>query len=1435
MNLTTKHKKYRILKFENSYCDVQDIATNQFHKCFRLDEHKVGDIVYLFNAGINIHTGNPFFKYSVLNTYEKDKEYDFEIVAEIDNNLTIEDEYKNQFRVPKSFKDFDNQDYITLKIEKLELEKNKLKFISKNKLNDNVDFSIFEFNKVYSFKIDAITSSNNGLNFVNSLYEGNKYSFLIPQSIKDLKIGDTVEVNLYRNKEGETKLNFTRKFIAKRFYTIGQKYSFEIEEITINSFNDLEVWKLVDPATNFKQDYYPSYDKSFVDAKQEYSTGDTIDLIVTNITDKGILYLITKLANNFERTRYVIEEIFDNLQITNYLQEYFYDLEQFIEEEDENNFIEQYKSGSNLWLFSYFTLLDKLIYLELEDGEFIQVNTIIDIYTKLEKWMLLSGYMNNFSPDKKSDILKKSKQKSGKLIALKSAIDLYLESKNEEYVAELVQQLNNTPVLLDDQKATLIELFRISHLINTDDYNLDTLHTLYKFLNVGVGIYDDDDIFKITSALETKIISYKEEIVECINNEDDSNSERLFFFISHLYLYQFFVIKNNDYEKSSYNSFNILKLCAILFKEFNKEYNELIVELIIKNKFINVADLSENLGENLTPSFFNSLATNLPSNENYINSGKVFRQNDCITIIPGNHFNQNVSSVNQLISLDKFKLNIASNFDKNRINKEITADELILEVLKIHDFKNTKQILDINDFDKETLYKATVKALDREKKFAYVNTVINEKLIEFTLHLNFFDKFNWMDDISKILLKGDVISFNILYVENKKVYIKFTEDFQNRINTSIETDENQIIRIIKTDEKGAIGISESGKIVMISETNLIVNKYYEIKLIDYNDLLKAFIGYDHKLINYSFKLSPERLFRNFLIAYNFVEPTDLFQYNRIFDTQLKFLMTSIEATISDQDDLKDTIINFIFLYTISSFLKNGKSYYYKQKLNNIYNILHINTEQENLELIDIDETAVNRFEKLKTDRVVYDLLKYFNTDTIDIPVQINTENKYYKAKKLIESYNLIKQYNQNQELFKYYKQLIISELLNNEKMIDRDLQIDGLIRLNEKENQLLIRHKTNLGLESKHQEFKSSFFYSASETKQMDIILRTINGFLNSFEGGSLFIGVNDDGDIIGLDNDLNFDNKKRSLDQYKNEIVSAINYGFPKEIASLFIDIKFHMVNHLTYLEIEIKSYDSPIHYKNEFWLRQANRTTILKGNDLTDFFARKMSVKASNSSDFLKNSKSSSDEILYGDEIVYKEDFYSEFKKEGEISNSLFSNNVDDYIVTLYIYSDNAYLISKDENKVGYLFKVTITENDKLNYLLMCYDNACVNKVDIRQIISKKLNKRYSNAMSDYGKLIATFIAKDSDHILIQTTCSKREHVKIIHSNKITAHRSLGLKGNQIVQEEIDAVNKYLIVNNELANRYPNFVRESKQGYGIALNTNNSKTLEKIIKYLE
>ncbi|WIH98217.1 AlbA family DNA-binding domain-containing protein [Empedobacter falsenii] len=1421
-----KHKKYKIINFENSYCYVQDILTNQIYKCFSLDEHQIGDIVYLYSSNINIHTGNPIFYYSILNNYEVGKEYDFEISDEEDNKLLITDEFNNRLKIPISFKEYTNQDYITLKVEKFDLEKNKLVFEQKNLQSNVYDLSDFEKGKIYKFRVEAITESKNGLKFINSIYNNKKYSIVIPYQIKDIKVGEDVEVFLYQNKNGESKLNLTRKFIATKLYEFGKKYSFVIEDITISFYNGLEVCKLLDTRNNFKQDYYPSYDKTFSVENQNLKVGDNINLYVTNVNDKGSLYLSLKEIVNFDRTNYIIEDIFEKLGISEYLKPYFYDLVEYIDDDEQNNFLEQYQSGNNLWLFSYFTLLDKLIYLELEDGEFIQVKTILDLYTKLEKWMLLSGYINNFSPAKKNDIVRKAKQKNEKLLALESAVNLYIQNEEESYIQNINSQLKNTPVLFDDQKATLIELFRISHLINTDDYDLTTFNALYNF--ISSGMYDEDDSFKITTALEGKMISFKDDIINSINNEEVENKEKIVYFIEHLYLYQFFVIKNQDYDKATYNTLNLLKLCALYDSDKAIKYNNLIIDVIIKNQYIEVETLNNSILLDLDTQNCLRLLRELPFKNPFINAGKSVRLENQICLIPGNHFHSSATRINQLLTFDKYNLAIGSNFEKLNISQDLTAEELIIEVLKIHDLKYNKEILQANDFDTNTIYNGVIKAFDRDNKFVYVNSLINEKPIEFTLHVNYFDRLNCLENISLFIKKGDQISFNIIKNEDKKVYLKFNEEFSKYIDELIDQNDIHIIKIFKIDNQGAIGVSENGILVFLNDLNLILNKCYEVKLIDYNEQINAFIGYDHKLTNQQFVNNIESLYRKFLISSKFIQKPDVFDNNKILEVQLRFLMSAIESTISDDDQLKETILKFLFLYTISSILKSSKSYYYKQKLNNIYNILHITSEKENVELIEIDESTVSKFENLKTERIVYDLLNYFNSDNIDIPINIHSDNKYYKAKKLIESYNLIKQYNQNQDLFKFYQQLIISELLNNEKIIDKNLQIEGLIKIDEEINHPFLRNKTNLGIESKHQEFKSSFFYSASEIKQVDVVLRTINGFLNSFEGGKLFIGVNDDGDIIGLENDLNYENKKRTLDQYQNEIVSAINYGFPKEIATSFLDFKFHNLNQFVYLEIQIKPYDAPIHYKNEFWLRQANRTTILKGNDLTDFFKRKMNRSVS-----FKEEKVLEDNIISYNDIdnlqpIYNEDYYSEFKTEGQIQNNLFTNVEDDYLVTLYIFEDNTYLISKDEFKQDYLFKIRINEADKLSYLLMCYDNACVNKVDIRQIISKKLNRRYSNAMSDYGKLMATFISKDADHILIKTTCLNKEYVKIIHSNKITAHRSLGLKGNQIVQEEIDTVNKYLILTSDLANSYLDFVRESKQGYGAYLNSNYTNKLQ-------
>lgn len=66
----------------------------------------------------------------------------------------------------------------------------------------------------------------------------------------------------------------------------------------------------------------------------------------------------------------------------------------------------------------------------------------------------------------------------------------------------------------------------------------------------------------------------------------------------------------------------------------------------------------------------------------------------------------------------------------------------------------------------------------------------------------------------------------------------------------------------------------------------------------------------------------------------------------------------------------------------------------------------------------------------------------------------------------------------------------------------------------------------NFGVENSRTEFKTSFFYApmgAKEQKQEKNIFRSLCSFLNTQEGGILYIGVNDAGYIAGIDADMEY------------------------------------------------------------------------------------------------------------------------------------------------------------------------------------------------------------------------------------------------------------------------------------------------------------------------
>lgn len=82
-------------------------------------------------------------------------------------------------------------------------------------------------------------------------------------------------------------------------------------------------------------------------------------------------------------------------------------------------------------------------------------------------------------------------------------------------------------------------------------------------------------------------------------------------------------------------------------------------------------------------------------------------------------------------------------------------------------------------------------------------------------------------------------------------------------------------------------------------------------------------------------------------------------------------------------------------------------------------------------------------------------------------------------------------------------------------------------------------------------------------------ISKTIAAFMNS-EGWILFIGIDDQGNVLGLENDYQLLNK-RNFDGFEQEIRQSIDKYLKKIIANEYIEIRIHNQNEKEFCEINI------------------------------------------------------------------------------------------------------------------------------------------------------------------------------------------------------------------------------------------------------------------------
>ena len=142
----------------------------------------------------------------------------------------------------------------------------------------------------------------------------------------------------------------------------------------------------------------------------------------------------------------------------------------------------------------------------------------------------------------------------------------------------------------------------------------------------------------------------------------------------------------------------------------------------------------------------------------------------------------------------------------------------------------------------------------------------------------------------------------------------------------------------------------------------------------------------------------------------------------------------------------------------------------------------------------------------------------------------------------------------------------------------RSQRIDQLSAALESDLQTLIAKG-----ESANLEFKSSFRWDLRENKVNrvleGVIMKTLAGYMNG-NGGTLLIGVSDDGTIVGLDHDYKT-LKKQDRDGFEQALMTAIATKLGAD-ACQSVQIVFHTAESKEVCRVMVAPMDRPVYVKD-------------------------------------------------------------------------------------------------------------------------------------------------------------------------------------------------------------------------------------------------------------
>lgn len=365
----------------------------------------------------------------------------------------------------------------------------------------------------------------------------------------------------------------------------------------------------------------------------------------------------------------------------------------------------------------------------------------------------------------------------------------------------------------------------------------------------------------------------------------------------------------------------------------------------------------------------------------------------------------------------------------------------------------------------------------------------------------------------------------------------------------------------------------------------------------------------------------------------------------------------------------------------------------------------------------------------------------------------------------------------------------------------------------------------HLGRESGEVEFKTSIVYSAGKSlpnmkQQSDVILRTIAGLLNA-DGGVLHLGVADSGNVSGLANDYSY--MQCNSDGYERYIRQRIIASLGKDVNGI-IRIDFPCYGKHETCRITVPCHGKLVELEGAVFQRQGNSTVQLVGNALLKQQLRKQEALKTEIKTLKSDLKTTEEQTVVAqksEQTQLVSDLLQgtsttqtavaaafaaslERKSKKTQSASTGKKNPPQTLDTSRI-RPNPVGKNKQESKVEVQAYLTLLENggylltDELprkldspslltlaigahetgGSLLLCYENACVNRIPLKALLQKKRGYVYKNGANKEAKLQWASVENGEPYLLVRIQKFANVYIKMMPMERIKSSTDLSLKG--------------------------------------------------------